>query len=58
MTDDQEMTRREALRLAGVAGVTFVALPKWLDAAINTETTRTAASNLKLTPELTEALTG
>ncbi len=54
MTDDQRMTRREALRLAGVAGVTFVALPKWLDAAINTETTRTAASDLKLTPELTE----
>ncbi len=54
MNNGPQITRRQAIRLAGAAGVAFVTLPEWLVSAAGAETLQSARGHPKLTPELTE----
>ena len=54
MKNGPQITRRQAIRLAGAAGVAFVTLPEWLVSAAGAETSQSATGHPKLTPELTE----
>ena len=54
MKNGQQITRRQAIRLAGAAGVAFVTWPEWLASAAAAETSQAATSHARLTPELTE----
>ena len=54
MKNGQQITRRQAIRLAGAAGIAFVTWPEWLASAAGAETSHAATSQAKLTPELTE----
>jgi protocatechuate 3,4-dioxygenase beta subunit len=57
MDEQQGLTRREIVRLAGAAGAAFVALPEWvggLAAHASTSAARSAGTSAVLTPELTQ----
>jgi protocatechuate 3,4-dioxygenase beta subunit len=57
MNKRQGLTRREIVRLAGAAGVAYVALPEWLGglaAPASTGAARSVSAAAVLTPELTE----
>ncbi len=54
MKNGQQITRRQAIRLAGAAGVAFVMLPEWLASAAAAETSQAGTNHAKLAPELTE----
>jgi protocatechuate 3,4-dioxygenase beta subunit len=54
MTLENPITRREAVRAAGVAGAAYIAAPSLLSGMLTPAAARAATSAAKLTPELTE----
>jgi protocatechuate 3,4-dioxygenase beta subunit len=54
MTVENPITRRQAVRAAGVAGAAYIAAPPLLSGLLSSATAQAATVAAKLTPELTE----
>jgi protocatechuate 3,4-dioxygenase beta subunit len=54
MTLENPVTRRQAVRAAGVAGAAYIAVPSLLSGMLTPVTAQAATTAAKLTPELTE----
>jgi protocatechuate 3,4-dioxygenase beta subunit len=54
ISTEPDITRRQAVRAAGVAGAAYIAAPSRLSGILTPATAQAATSAAKLTPELTE----